>query len=247
MNASAFPTVGSRMSPRGSFGFGSIANLHAVALLAHVLAEQVQALGVPVEGGPDVLGRPRFRALAPAPEDVGLRAQVRRQVEVPHHLGQREPPDLPVVGGERPVPEHRVAEQVGGGGGHDQPGLGQRLAERGDALVPLGRGGVEGEHVVVVEVHPVGAEFGQLVHGPLGGHGRPHGRAEHIHSLPAHRPDAEREAVLARGNEISAHQPVPFLSCLQYPMLSRPPPRPRPHSHDREQFGTLFVPNCSRS
>ena len=27
MNASAWPTVGSRMSPRGSFGFGSIANL----------------------------------------------------------------------------------------------------------------------------------------------------------------------------------------------------------------------------
>ena len=27
MNARAFPTVGSRMSPRGSFGFGSIANL----------------------------------------------------------------------------------------------------------------------------------------------------------------------------------------------------------------------------
>ena len=179
-----------------------------VALLAHVLAEQVQALGVPVERGPDVLGGPRLGALAPAPEDVGLRAEVRRQVQVAHHLGQREPPDLAVVGGERPVPEHRVAEQVGGGGGHHQAGLGQRLAEGADALVPLGRGGVEGEHVVVVEVHPVGAEFGELVHGALGGHGRPHGAPEHVDPLPPDRPDAEREAVLPRRYVIRAHRPV---------------------------------------
>jgi hypothetical protein len=180
-----------------------------VALVAHVGAEQVQALGVPVQRGPDVLGGAGFRAFAPAPEDVGLRAEISRQVQVPHHLGQREPPDLAVVGGERPVPEHRVAEQVRGGGGHHQAGLGQRLAEGADALVPPGLGGVEGEDVVVVEVHPVGAEFGQFVHGALGRHRRPHGTPEHVDPLPADRPDAEREPVLPRRYVIRAHQPLP--------------------------------------
>jgi len=180
-----------------------------VALVAHVRAEQVQAFGVPVQRGPDVLGGAGFGAFAAAPENVGLRAEIGRKVQVPHHLGQREPPDLAVVGGERPVPEHRMAEQVGGGGGHHQSGLGQRLAEGADALVPLGRRGIEGENVVVVEVHPVGAEFGQFVHGALGGHGRPHGAAEHVNPLPADRPDAEREAVLPRRYVIRAHQQLP--------------------------------------
>ena len=47
-----------------------------VALVAYVRAEQVQAFGVPVQGGPDVLGGAGFRAFAAAPEDVGLRAEL---------------------------------------------------------------------------------------------------------------------------------------------------------------------------
>jgi len=169
-------------------------------------------------------GGARLHAVPAAPAHVGLRAELGGQVEVAHDLGQREPAHVTVVGGEPPVLEHRVAEQVGGRRRHDQPGLVQRLAERGDPLVPLGLAGPELEHVVVVEVHAVGAELGQLVHGPLGGHGRPGGAAEHIHALPPDSPDTEREPVLiARHVTVSGHGSVPFLPRLlglQSPKLS---------------------------
>src|SRR5438093_290116 len=86
------------------------------------------------------------------------------------------------------------------------PTVGSKMSPRGSP----GLGGVEGEDVVVVEVHPVGAELGQLVHGPLGGHRRPHRAPEHVNSLPAHRPDAEREAILAgRRVTVSGHSSGP--------------------------------------
>ena len=153
------------------------------------------------------LAAPDSAPFAPAPEDIGPGAEVRGQVEVAHHLGQGEPPDLPLVGGERPVLEHRVAEQVSGSGRHDQPGLGQRLAERADPLVPLGGGGVEGEYVVVVEVHPVGAEFAaSLYTARSAGMGGRTAEPNTSTPLPADGPDAEREAVLACGNVIRAHR-----------------------------------------
>ena len=102
------------------------------------------------------------------------------------------------------VLEDRVREQVGGRGGHHQAGLVQRLAERGDPLRSRSASaGLEVEHVVVVEVHPVGAELGELAHGALGGHRRPDRAAEHVHALPADRPDAEREPVL-RGRYVAS-------------------------------------------
>src|SRR6185437_7419111 len=100
-------------------------------------------------------------------------------------------------------------EQIGGGGRHDQPGLLQRLAERRDALVALGLADAEVEHVVVVEVDPVGADLRQLGHRPLGGHVRPGGAAEDVHALPADGPDAERELVLGDGGEAICGHEVP--------------------------------------
>jgi hypothetical protein len=108
-----------------------------VPLVEDVLAENVHGLLVPVQRGPDVLAGPGLGALPAAPAHVHARPQPGRQVQVAHDLGQREPADVPVVGGERALLEHRVAEQVGGGRGHDQPGVRQRLPERGDPLVPL--------------------------------------------------------------------------------------------------------------
>src|SRR4029450_10253590 len=46
-----------------------------VAVVEHVLAEDVEGLLVAVEGRPDVLGRPRLGALAAAPGDEGARPQ----------------------------------------------------------------------------------------------------------------------------------------------------------------------------
>src|SRR3954454_6512736 len=62
-----------------------------VALVEDVRAEQVERLLVAVEGGPYVLGRARFGALAAAPGDVDLGAQFGGEVDVAHCLGEREP------------------------------------------------------------------------------------------------------------------------------------------------------------
>ena len=184
-----------------------------VALVEDVPRQQVQALGVPVERHPHVFRRARLRALPAAPEHVGLRAELRGQVEVAHHLRQGEPPHLALVRGERAVLEHRMAEQVRGRRGDHQAGLLQCLAERRDPLLPLGRRGVEVEHVVVVEVHAVGAELRKLADRPVGRHRRPHGAAEHVDSLPAHRPDAEGELVFpGRHIRVCSHGlPLPLI------------------------------------
>jgi len=84
-----------------------------------------------------------------------------------------------------------VGEQVRSGCRHRQPGLGQRLPELGDPLIPLSLSRAEVEHVVVMEIDAVGTQLGQLADGPVGCHRRAHRRAEHVCPLPSHRPDAE--------------------------------------------------------
>src|ERR1019366_1869365 len=136
-------------------------------------------------------------------------AELRGQVQVAHDLGQGETAHVTVVGGESALLEHRMREQVGRRGGHDQAGLLQGPAEISDLLVPLRAGRVEVEHVVVVEVHPVGAELGELAHRPVSGHGRPYRGAEYLHSLPSHGPYAERKAVSGSRNvSVCAHWSV---------------------------------------
>ena len=61
---------------------------------------------------------------------------------------------------------------------------------------------------------PMAADRAVRKRAALGGHGRPDGAPEYVDTLPADRPDSEREAVLPRGNVIRAHQPpfpvIPF-------------------------------------
>ena len=145
------------MSPRGSFGLGSIANRSWVSVVDDVLAQHVERFLVPGECSSHVLACARLRAFPPAPAHVDAGPQLGRQVDVAHHLRQREPADVAVVGGEGTLLEDRVAEQVGRGRGDDQAGVGQRLPEVGDPLGPVGVAGVEVEDVVVVEIDAVGA------------------------------------------------------------------------------------------
>jgi hypothetical protein len=76
-------------------------------------------------------------------------------------LLHRVPADCRVVGGERAVLEHRLAEQVGGGHRHLHAGLVERRTELLDDALALGCGRTERHQVVVVEVHSVRAEFGK--------------------------------------------------------------------------------------
>ena len=79
-------------------------DLDVVAAALDVGGDRVDALGVAVEGGVDVLGAVVLAALAAAPHDEGLGAQLRGQVDVAQHLAQREAADRAVVGGERRRP-----------------------------------------------------------------------------------------------------------------------------------------------
>jgi hypothetical protein len=174
-------------------GLGLDREPDAVALLGHVLAEQVQALLVAVQRGPHVLGRVVLRALAAAPQHVGVRAQRRRQVDVAQHLAQGVAAYRPVVGREPAVLEDRVLEEVRGRHGDLQAGLLQRRAEPVDVGLALGVGRAERNQVVVVEGHAICAQLGQLMHRLDGVERRTRGVAERIACLPAHGPQTEGE------------------------------------------------------
>src|ERR1019366_6333994 len=168
-----------------------------------------EGLLVAVERGAHILCRAGFRPVPAAPAHVHPGAELRGQVEIAQHLGEREPAHIPVVGGEPAVPEYRMREQVGRRGGDDQACLIEGGAEAGDPPCPLGVTGAEGEHVIVVEVHAVRAYLGEPAYRALGWHRRPDGRAEHVHALPANGPDAKRESVGGGGCvAICAHGPV---------------------------------------
>ena len=174
-----------------------------VAAVDGVLREHVDALAVAVQRRPDILGGIGLGALAAAPEHVGRRAQLGRQVHVAHHLAQRVPAYLPVVAGECAVLEHRVGEQVGGDHRHHQTGLVQRGAEPLDVLVARAAVAAERDQVVVVERDTGSAQRGQSVHG-LDRVDRRAGRVtERVSGLPADGPEAEGELVGGGGSQVA--------------------------------------------
>ena len=166
-----------------------------VALVDGVLAEDVEGFLEAVEGSREILRRIDLGALAAAPEDVGLGAQLGRQVEVAHDLAQREAADVTIVGGEGAVLEDRVAEQVRGEHGRDHAGLLEGLLEAPDVLRARGIVRAEGDEVVVVEGDAPGAQLGQAIDGLDGVHVRPGGVTEGIAGLPPDGPEAEAELV----------------------------------------------------
>ena len=173
---------------------------HVVALVDRVLREHVDALAVTVERRPDVLGEVDLGALAAAPEDVDLRAELGREVHVPHDLAQRVAADRAVVAGEAAVLEDGVAEQVGRDHRHDETGLGQRALELTDDRVALGAAALRRDEVVVVERDAVRTELGELVHGRHAGHHGAGGLAEQVARLPADGPQTEAELVFTGGD-----------------------------------------------
>ena len=134
------------------------------------------------------------------------------EVDVAHHLAQREPTDVAVVVGEAAGLEDRVREEVGRGGGDDEAGVGEALLEALDDGVARGVVAAEGDDVVVVEVDAVGAERGELLQRVDGVHLRPGGLTERVTPLPPDGPETEGELVLGgRGGDVDAHA-VPSVS-----------------------------------
>lgn len=186
--------------------------LQVVALGGHVLAEEVEGLLHAVEGHPYVLGGTGLRALTAAPGDVDLRAELDGQVDVADRLAQGVATHVTVVRRERAVLEDGVREEVGGGHRHGHAGGVQGLAEALDVLLALALGGPEGDQVVVVEGHAVGAQLGQALHRLDRVKGTPRGVAERVPSLPADGPEAEGEPVVGGG--LVAHRAAPCLKTV---------------------------------
>ena len=183
----------------GLVGLGLEADAQVVALGLDVAGHGVDALGVALVGGEQVLGAVVLGALTAAPHHEGGGAELGGEVHVREHLAQAEAAHGAVVGGEGAVLEDGVGEGVGGDHLDHQAGLLGDLLELIDDLLTLLRGGVEGHDVVVVEGEAPCAELGELA--DVGAHvqGGAGGRAELVLGLPTGGPQAEGELVVAGG------------------------------------------------
>ena len=193
---------GQRVTDRGQqdvaarlVGLGLDREADVVALVGDVVAEEVDGLAVALQRGAHILRGVVLGALAAAPHDEGLRAELGGQVQVAQHLAQGEATHLTVVGGEAAVLEHRSGEEVGGDHRDGQPGRFQRALQPVDLRLPLGIGGAEGEQVVVVEGHAVGAELSELLHGVHDVERATSRAAEGVGAVVADGPEAEGELV----------------------------------------------------
>ena len=159
MNASMWPIVGRKMSPRGSFGLGSSANLRSYPCDRDVLAEEVDRVAEPLDRLLRVLRRVRLDALASAPEHVRLGAELHAEVDRAHGLLQRVRADARVVARERAVAKDRIAEQVRRRHRHLHARVVERRLELAHDPIALGRRRVARHEIVVVQVHAIRAEL----------------------------------------------------------------------------------------
>ncbi len=147
----------------GLVGLGLQGESVVVALVYAVFAQEVEGLAEPPGGVERILTGVGLGPFATAPEDVDFGPQLRAQVHGTHGFLQGIGTHLGVVAGESAVAEDGVAEEVGGGHRHDNARIVEGLFEIGHNFVPLGRGGVDRNQVIVVEIHAPGANLGQHV------------------------------------------------------------------------------------
>ena len=181
--------------PARLVGLGLHREAQVVAVVDHVVAEDVDRLAVALQRVARVLRHARLGALAAAPEHVHLGAQLGGGVDEVHRLADRRPAHAAVVGRERAVLERRVPEQVRRRHPDAHPGLVQRPLEARDDPVLLRLRAPERDQVVVVQRHAPRPELGQLVDRVDridGFAGRP---AERVAPWVAHGPQTEREAM----------------------------------------------------
>lgn len=175
----------------GLVGLGLERDLDVVALVLDVRGREVEALGVALVRGVEVLGAVVLGALAAAPHDEGLGAERGREVDVAQDLAQRVAADAAVVGREAAVLEDGVAEEVGRDHLDGQAGLVGGLLDLAEELLAGRVVRAEGHDVVVVEREAPRAEVGE----PADGVGRVEvgaaGSAELVLPGPAHGPQAE--------------------------------------------------------
>ena len=223
MKASAWPTVGSRMSPRGSFGLGSSAMRRPKAPRRDVLAHEIDRFLVAVQGQPDVLGGLGLHSLAATPEDEdsapssapssvasqaflteSRRTRGSLAVNAPSLKTGRQKRFVVTMGTCIPVASSARRKRF-------------RISSR-----SLARRAV-GDEIVVVEADAVGAQVGEPVHGVDRVEWRAHLGAERVTAGVAHRPEPEGEVVFGSRREEIGHGP-PVVASTRQPV--EPPPSP---------------------
>src|SRR6266516_4824338 len=167
-----------------------------VALRADVIAQEVDGIAVPSQRATRVLGGIRLDPLAAAPEDVHGGAELDPQVDGRQGLLQGVRAHPRVVAGERTVSKGGVGEQVRRRHRNPEAGGLERRLELPHDPVALAGGGVHRHEVVVVQVHAVGTQLGELVNDSGGRDRRADRLAERIAARVPHRPETEREMML---------------------------------------------------
>ena len=130
---------------------------------------------------------------------VDARAQFHAQIDGVEGLVQGIGPHLRVVAGKGAVPEGRVGEEIRRRHRHDEARIVQGLFEVPHNFVLLGSRGGDGDQIVVVEVDPPRADFGQQVNDLHRRNCIAHGFAEGIPARIADGPQAKGEFVLGGG------------------------------------------------
>jgi len=185
----------------GLVGLGLHRESHVVAPLDDVGAEDVDRLCVAVEGGTDVLGRVGLAPLPPAPQHEHTRTELDAKVDGVEGLGHCVAAHGRVVGGERPLLEHGLVEEVGGDHRNPQSRLVERHPETLHDGLTLGRRRPERHQVVVMEVDSVCAQIGEVVDDIDGIERGSYLQPERIPAPVADRPESEGEAMFRKGRE----------------------------------------------
>jgi hypothetical protein len=170
-----------------------------VLLCLGVLHQRVDGLPVAVERVPGILGHTGLGALAAAPADEHLGPQLRAQVDGAHRLADRRAPHSAVVGGERPVLERRMPEEIRRSHTDAHVRFLERGLEAGHDTVALRGGDAPGDEILVVEAHAPCAELAEPPHGIGGVERRARRGAEGVAARIADGPQPEGEPVPAAG------------------------------------------------
>src|SRR5690606_29070930 len=176
-------------------GLGLQGKLHVVTFVDDVFAQVVDGLAGALDSFHRVFRGVDLRALAPAPKDEDLAAQLSRKIDGLDGLAERVAAHFGNVAGKGAVLEDRVKKEVGRPHHKREAGLLERLFKTGDDLVSFGRRGVDGHQVVVVEVDTPSADVSEHMHDVDGINGRAHFKAKGIASAVANSPKPKRETI----------------------------------------------------
>jgi hypothetical protein len=199
------------MSPRFECKAKAVTSVHRVR------TQVVDRLAQPFHRFVSAAARVGFGALAPAPKDKNLRAELRTKIHRPHRFLDGVCANARIVRGKRAVAEHRVVEQVDRRHRHHDavtPTCGLKVF---DNPIPLGRRGVYRNKIVIVEVDAPGPHFGQQRDRVCW---RKHGTdriAERIASAVSYRPETERKFVLRPRSELIRHKVSQDATCASTP------------------------------